>query len=203
MKEFFDYLAKHNVSPNGYYVLHATFNKYYHTNYVNIRSEQYRLTLAGYLKDDGNGVYTITTTGSGIVRNAEKILNKVAVAKKKVPFEEWEEHIVKFNEMFPKGRRPDSTVAFRTNPKELYDRFVWFFSEYPEYTWELVHAATEQYTDTFRESGEYTYMQNSKYFVKKDDKNKQTVSGLATMCWNIVEGNDQETNADGYHYFGP
>jgi len=201
MKEFFDYLVKHKLSPNGFYVLHSTFNGYSHSNFINVRSEQYRLALCDYMKEV-EGTYVLTTLGKGVLRNGQKLLEK-APKPKKVPFEEWEEHITKYNECFPKGKRPDSTHAYRTNPKELYERFIWFFNEYPEYTWDLVHQATEQYIESFKEQSDYTYIQSSKYFIKKDDKNKQTVSGLATMCWNIVEGNDTDIINEGFHYFGP
>ena len=45
-------------------------------------------------------------------------------------------------------------------------------------------------------------MQTSKYFIKKDDKNKVTTSTLSTHCYNIVEGNDEEIST-GTYYFGP
>lgn len=201
MKEFFDYLAKHKLSPNGFYVLHSTFNGYAHPNFINVRTEQYRLALCDYMKEV-DGIYILTTLGKGVLRNGQKILEK-APPKKKVPFEEWEEHIIRYNEHFPKGKRPDSAHAYRTNPKELYERFIWFFNEYPEYTWELVFQAIGQYTDAFKESGDYQYMSNSKYFIKKEDKNKQVTSSLGTMCWNIVEGNDTDIVNEGFHYFGP
>lgn len=203
MKEFFDYLAKHNVSPNGYYVLHCMFHEYSHVSYINTRSEQYRLSMSGFVKDEGNDVYTITTLGGNIIRQCEKILEKNITKQKKVPFEEWAADINAYNDLFPKGRRSDSSIAFRANPKELYERFAWFFNEFPNYNWDLVKQATVQYINSFKESGEFTYMQNAKYFIKKDDKNKQTTSNLATICWQILEGNDAEIDKEGFHYFGP
>jgi len=201
MKEFYDYLVKQKLSPNGFYVLHSAFNGYTHSNFINVRSEQYRLALCDYMKEI-EGIYVLTTLGKGVLRNGQKILEK-APAKKKVPFEDWEENIVRYNEYFPKGKRPDSTNAYRTNPKELYERFIWFFNEYPDYTWELVFQAIEQYTNSFRESSDYTYMQGSKYFIKKEDKNRQVTSSLGTICWNIIEGNDTDIVNEGFHYFGP
>jgi len=202
MKDFYDYLAKHGVSPNGFYVLHSMYEGYTHTGLINVRTEQYRLTMSEYLAEK-DGVYTITTLGKGIVRNGLKALDKAKAKAKKVPFEEWQEKIVQFNEMFPKGKRPDSAHSYRTNPKELYEKFIWFFNEYPDYTWELVLQATAQYIKAYTDASDYTYMQSSKYFIKKEDKNKQVTSTLASMCWNILEGNDVDVNSEGYHYFGP
>lgn len=96
-----------------------------------------------------------------------------------------------------------SAHSYRTNPKELYDKFIWFFNEYPDYTWELVLQATGQYVKSFQDASDYTYMQSSKYFIKKEDKNKQVTSTLASMCWNMLEGNDVDVTSEGYHYFGP
>ena len=117
MKEFFYYLVKQKLSPNGFYVLHSAFNGYTHSNFINVRSEQYRLALCDYMKEVG-GTYVLTTLGKGVLRSGQKILDK-APAKKKVPFEDWEENIVRYNDYFPKGKRPYSTNAYRTTPKEL------------------------------------------------------------------------------------
>jgi hypothetical protein len=80
---------------------------------------------------------------------------------------------------------------------------VWFFKEYPEYTWEDVFTATTRYVEPFEESSDYTYMQTSRYFIKKDDKSKNTISTLAGICYNISQGNDEDVKESGYHYFGP
>jgi hypothetical protein len=147
-------------------------------------------------------VNKITDKGLLLIKQAEDILTKMKKEKKKkVPFEDWEEKIAQYNDMFPKGRKMGSTVSFRANPKELYERFVWFFTAFPEYGWDEVFDATKKYLASFEASMDYTYAQTSKYFIKKEDKNKDTVSTLATMCYNIAQGNDDEVDS-GFHYFG-
>ena len=111
------------------------------------------------------------------------------------------EQIEQYNLCFPKGKKAGTSSSFRTNPKELVERFSWFFKEYPEYTWENVLEATKLYTKQFLDSNDFTYLQLSKYFIKKDDKNKTTTSSLANVCYNIAQGNVSDVN-DGYHYFG-
>lgn len=205
MKELYDFLVKNKVSPNGLFVLHCTHHGYMYPNYVNFNHEQYRLEITGHLVKENTGVsnvFKITEKGLHLLREAEHALTKMKRAKKTIPLQEWEDNVAKFNEMFPKGKKEGSTVSFRTNPRELMDRFMWFFKEYPEYTWEHVFQATEKYVNSFDEATGFTYMQTSKYFIKKDDKSKTTTSTLATMCYNIVEGNDVEVTS-GYHYFGP
>jgi hypothetical protein len=138
-----------------------------------------------------------------VIREAEQILAKMKRAKKtEVPFSDWEEQIVKYNEMFPKGKKIGSSVTFRTNPKELFDRFKWFFKEYPEYTWEDVLTATEMYVKVYEDANDFTYMQTSKYFVKKEDKSKSTTSTMASLIYNIKSGNVDDVDS-GFHYFGP
>jgi hypothetical protein len=205
MKDLYDFLVKNKVSPNGLFVLHCTHNGYMYPNYVNFNHEQYRLEITGHLTKENTGistVYKITEKGLHLLREAEHTLTKMKRSKKAIPLQEWEDNVAKYNEMFPKGKKEGSSISFRTNPRELMDRFMWFFKEYPEYTWEHVFQATEKYVNNFDEATGFTYMQTSKYFIKKDDKSKTTTSTLATMCYNIVEGNDTEVHS-GYHYFGP
>ena len=202
LRKMFDFLAANSVSPNGLYVLNAMHEKFYHHKYVNLITEQYRLELSGHLKKNDVGKYELTNKGLMLIRDSQKFLKSSRTSKKKVPFEEWKDNIQAFNEMFPKGRRPGSSVGYRTPPKELYSRFAWFFEEYPEYDWDMVLNATEKYVKVFDENNDYTYLQSSKYFIKKDDRNKNTTSTLGSICFMITEGEDFEID-QGHHYFGP
>lgn len=206
MKELYDLLVTNKVSPNGLFVLHCTQKGYMYPNYVNYLTEQYRLTGTGHLKQenqDGIGpVYKITPKGENLLLEVEHCMTKMKRSKKHVTMEGWEENIARYNEMFPRGKKDGSSISFRTNPKELVERFLWFFKEYPEYTWDLVFQATQKYVDGFDEGTGYTYMQTSKYFIKKEDKSRNYTSTLANMCYNITEGNDVEVSS-GFHYFGP
>jgi hypothetical protein len=207
MKELYDYLVQQKITPNGLFILHATHQNYMYVNYVNYKSEQYRLSLTGHLVEDKSGglnsVYKITDKGLHVIREAEQLLGKLKrVRKTELPFSEWEEQIVKYNDMFPKGKKQGSSVTFKTNPKELFERFKWFFREYPEYTWGDVLTATEMYIKVYEEANDFTYMQTSKYFVKKEDKSKTTTSSLASLIYNIKSDNVDDVES-GFHYFGP
>ena len=201
MKKLYDYLVTHGVTPNGYYVLHATKNGYYHDKYVNIRTEQHRLTLSEHLEEVGNE-YRLTTKAEELLKAVDKLTIKESKKIKKVPYGTWNDEITQFNNLFPKGRRDNSTVAYRTNPKELHERFVWFFDTYPEYNWEMVLDVTRKYVDVVSEN-DVKFLQTSKYFIKKQDKNLEITSTLASLCWNVIEGNDQEISEQSFHYFGP
>ena len=213
MKEIFHFLAKEKVSPNGLFVLHCMRDNYLIVDYVNHRYEQYKLEVSGHLKLDKNstaGHYELTAQGLELLKKVDELYQKQlpsetpAPAKKKKQnrFEEWKQNIELYNNHFPRGKKQGSSVSFRTPPKELYERFEWFFEEYPEYSWEDVLYATEKYAEEFDKTQDYQYMQSSKYFIKKEDKNKTVTSTLATMCYNIAEGNHTDID-DGTYYFGP
>lgn len=202
MKKLFDFLADNKISPNGLYVLHSTYNGYRHLNYVNIITEQYRLELSGYLEKAQDNSYKITNKGLMLLKDSEKHVKAIKDVNKKGSFKEWEDNIIAFNEIFPKGRRPGTSLGYRTPPKELFSRFAWFFDEYPEYNWDMVLDATKKYVNKFDEENDYTFLQTAKYFIKKDDRNKSTSSTLASICYMINEGENFEIDT-GHHYFGP
>lgn len=201
MKKLYDYLVTQGVTPNGYYVLHATKHGYYHEKYVNIRTEQHRLSLSGHLLEE-DSLYKLTSKSEDLLKSVDKLQMQLAKKIKNVPYGTWTEEIQKFNDMFPKGRRDGSTIAYRTNPKELHERFCWFFETYPEYNWEIVLEATRKYVGVVSEN-DVRFLQTSKYFIKKQDKNLEITSTLGSLCWNITEGNDNDISTEGYHYFGP
>lgn len=208
MKILFDFLAKNKITPNGLLVLDAIYHKYTYTKFINFKHEQHRLNLSGFLSTDIDGdnrtIYKITQEGLHIIRDANKIMNKMKTAKKKlsIPFSDWENQIKQYNELFPKGKKSGTAIPFRANPKELFERFKWFFIEYSEYSWDDVLYATRAYAKTYEEENEYTYMQNSKYFIKKTDNTKTVTSNLATLCYNIANGDNEEMDT-GTFYFGP
>lgn len=206
MKELYDILVKEGVTPNGLFVLHCIKGKFSYANFVNMQTELYKLTVNGFIEvtgDDSFKQYNITKKGFDVLKKTSDFSSKEEPQKKpKVEFSEWQDQIVRYNTMFPKGKKPGTAMSFRTTPKELYDRFKWFFEEYPEYSWDDVFKATERYVSNFEEQNDYSYMQLSKYFIKKDDKNKSTTSTLAGICFNIAEGDDDDIDT-GFHYFGP
>lgn len=205
MKDFYDHLVKNEITPNGLFILHCIYKKYSYVNYVNTATELYRLEMTKHVVKNTNefgSSFTITTKGLHLLKESEDVLiNKKQVKKNDIPFADWESKIIAYNNLFPKGKKEGSSVSFRTNPKELHDKFKWFFAEYPDYDWDFVMKATELYVKPFDETSDYMYMQTSKYFIRKDDKNKNTTSTLGSMCYNLAEGNLDEVS-DGYKYFG-
>jgi hypothetical protein len=213
MKEIFTLLAKNKVTPNGYFVLHCMRDNYLMVDYVNHKYEQYKLEINGFLTTDKtivNPFYKISKKGFDLLEQVDELYSSLkgnAVKaeprkKKQNRYDEWLQSIIAYNELFPRGKKDGSSVSFRTTPKELYERFEWFFEEYPEYSWEQVMEATRIYCEEFNKSMDFQYMQTTKYFVKKEDKNKTVTSTLANMCYNIAEGNHTDMD-NGRYYFGP
>ena len=69
---------------------------------------------------------------------------------------------------------------------ELKERFVWFFKTYPEYDWDLVLDAADDYTKLFKMKN-YQYMATSSYFIKKMNSQKEVTSKLADYCQQILD----------------
>ena len=80
----------------------------------------------------------------------------------------------------------------RNNIKILTENFRWFFTEF-EYSWDEVIEATKHYVNEFRLK-DYKYMQNSQFFISKQDKHKVKTSKLADYCDLIKDGVDPEDN---------
>jgi hypothetical protein len=99
------------------------------------------------------------------------------------------DNIEKYRSIFPKGKLP-SGVPSRNNVKVLSENFRWFFAEY-DYTWDEVINATTMYVNEYQKNN-YLYMQNSQYFISKQDKHKVKTSKLADYCDMIRDGINTE-----------
>ena len=199
MKKFFDFLIENKITPNNWFVLFLLHGKDHSDAVVAkyfFKNEYLYLQSLSLLKGD-----ELSEEAQALVEQGLAITTPKQRVVKKLQLTDCAEQIEQYNLCFPKGRKDGTSSSFRANPKELVERFNWFFKEYPEYTWENVLDATKLYTKQFIDSNDFTYLQLSKYFIKKDDKNKTTTSSLANVCYNIAQGNVSDVN-DGYHYFG-
>jgi hypothetical protein len=201
MKKLFEFLMQHKITPNGWFTLWSFHKGIGYPNYVNTSIEITKLERENMLVASNTimgTIYKPSPKGLMVIKECERMISQY---KKTIDTTGWDEKIKEYNELFPKGKRTGSTVAYRSNPKELLKAFVWFFEEYSEYDWDDVMNATTMYVDVFEKNSDYNYMMNSRYFIKKSDVNKETHSKLADSIWNIKEGNDIDVNETGYHYF--
>jgi hypothetical protein len=88
------------------------------------------------------------------------------------------DRINEYKEYFPK-KLP--TGPGRQSVRELKQKFVWFFKNYPEYDWEDILEAANYYCYE-RSQLNNEFMTNSSNFIKKDTMSKESISKLADYC---------------------
>ena len=180
MWELFIKIQKYNINPNQCMILfafdkgvspsdcnHADIVALYHEGYITNKNE---ITLEGRK--------IIVTLDNYFTVNKKKT-NKQLLGKS------GSLNIDQYRAIFPKGKLP-SGVPGRNNVKILTENFRWFFAEY-DYTWEEIIKATKMYVNEFQKNN-YMYMQNSQYFISKQDKHKVKTSKLADYCDMIRDG---------------
>lgn len=168
-----------NLSPNQCLLLFSIHNKVTPSTYIEFDLDALR--KQGYLKYN-----KITAEGLKVINQLD---NYFSIKKKKTTNEligvDGVAAIKQYREIFPTGKLP-SGVPARNNVKILTENFRWFFSEH-DYTWAEILQATRMYVNEYRDK-EYLYMQNSQYFISKQDKHKVKTSKLADYCDMIRDG---------------
>lgn len=86
-----------------------------------------------------------------------------------------------YREIFPSGFLPHGEIA-RQSVEELKLKFIWFFKNYPDFDWPLIHEATNYYK-YLKSRDNYKFMATSSHFIQKtDSKTKLVKSTLADYC---------------------
>lgn len=186
MWELFQKIQKYKVTPNQCMILFA-FNEGVTPSDCNPTD-----TIALYNEGYINNKNEITPEGRKIIvtlDNYFKVHKKLT--DKQLLGASAADNIEKYRSIFPKGKLP-SGVPSRNNVKVLGENFRWFFAEY-DYTWDEVINATTMYVNEYQKNN-YLYMQNSQYFISKQDKHKVKTSKLADYCDMIRDGISTEDN---------
>jgi len=180
MWELFQKIQKYKITPNQCMLLFA-FNEGI-TPSTYDKGDHMILMNEGYLNDDSNitpeGLKLIATLDNYFTVNKKKTTKQLLGKSGKL-------NIDQYRNIFPTGKLP-SGVPARNNVKILTENFRWFFSEYG-YSWEEIIEATKMYVNEYRDK-EYLYMQNSQYFISKQDKHRVKTSKLADYCDMIRDG---------------
>lgn len=184
MLDLFQKILEYKITPNQCWYLFYIYNKIkpYTTNESDINN----LIEQGYIKDNKitrDGIKLIADLDSYFIFNKAKTTAKIL--GKSGNFD-----VNQYRNIFPSGKLP-SGVPSRNNVKILTENFRWFFKEY-DYTWEEVIKATEMYVNEYS-ANNYLYMQNSQYFISKQDKHRVKRSQLADYCDMIREGVEIDT----------
>jgi len=179
MWELFQKIQKLNLTPNQMFLLLSFYKGMTPTTITD--ADKQSLIDNGYLKNN-----TVTLDGAKIIRTIDSYFNvKTNKTAKALMGDFHENFILKYRELFPTGKLP-SGVPSRNNIKILTENFRWFFSEY-DYTWAEILKATKMYINEYQKNN-YLYMQNSQYFISKQDKHKVKTSKLADYCDMVKDG---------------
>ena len=180
MWELFQKIQKYSITPNQCMILFA-FDEGITPSNCDLTD-----TIALYNEGYINNKNEITPEGKRIIvtlDNYFKVHKKLT--DKQLLGASAADNIEKYRSIFPKGKLP-SGVPSRNNVKVLGENFRWFFAEY-DYTWDEVINATTMYVNEYQKNN-YLYMQNSQYFISKQDKHKVKTSKLADYCDMIRDG---------------
>jgi len=126
------------------------------------------------------GSCTLSDKGEKLIKEIEMLFKPL---KKLLNIDllgtDFKERIQEFIEIFPTHKLPSNKYA-RGNAKNIEVNFMWFFQEYPDFTWDTILEATEKYVEEFRLKN-YEYMRTAMYFIKKL-KDGTPESELANYC---------------------
>jgi hypothetical protein len=186
MWELFTKIQKYNITPNQCMLL---FGLHEGITPSNVEEQDiFALFAEKYINEDksitAEGNKVITTLSNYFTVNKKKT-DKQLLGKSGVL------NITQYRDIFPKGKLP-SGVPARNNIKILTENFRWFFAEY-DYSWEEIIKATKMYVNEYQRNN-YLYMQNSQYFISKQDKHKVKTSKLADYCDMIRDGITTESD---------
>ena len=180
MWELFQKIQKYKITPDQCLILFA-FNE----NITPLNcgaADLLALFEEGYIHENKS----ITPEGQKIIVTLD---NYFLINKRKTDTQllskDGKLNISQYREIFPAIKLP-SGVPARNNVKILTENFRWFFAEY-DYTWKDIINAAKMYVNEYRDK-EYMYMQNSQYFISKQDKHKVKTSKLADYCDMIKDG---------------
>jgi len=184
MWELFQKIQRYKITPNQCMILFAfdegiTPSNCEATDIVALYQEGY-ITNKNEINPEGRKVIV---TLDNYFKVHKKLTDKQLLGASAA------DNIEKYRSIFPKGKLP-SGVPSRNNVKVLGENFRWFFAEY-DYTWDEVINATTMYVNEYQKNN-YLYMQNSQYFISKQDKHKVKTSKLADYCDMIRDGINTE-----------
>ena len=182
-------MKNQNLTPNGYYILYYIDENIAFDLPVAHSTEIKRLQLSGHLHPTK---LEVTSKGKEFLIEAAKL--SIRTTKQLIDSlgDDFGANILKYRDLFPKGAIVGRTL--RSSAQDISQRMKWFMQTYPQYTWENILNATENYLRNLSENNKMEYCKTASYFIKKDDKNKMTVSSLAEWCEAETDPNTEPEN---------
>jgi hypothetical protein len=178
MKELFNHILLHKVTPNQLFLMHCIRTKTAAST-LDVNVEAPPLIKNGWLTP----TFKLTQKAEDLLNYGESLFTKVKkMVSASVLGADGTQKIEEWRKIWPPGRPARHGKLISTNVKELEQKFIWFFNNYPQFNWDMVMAATQFYVDDQRLQG-YEYIQVSKYFVCKHDiLTREVKSDLASYC---------------------
>jgi hypothetical protein len=194
MNELFKQCLRYKITPNQLFLLHFFKNKT-SPPLINIEEElkackeMKLITYENKLSDQAEIILT----------DCESLFKKSkSKPTSEVLGDNYKEKVKAYRELFPIGQHQSLGYTFRSSVEDLTPRFIWFFTKYRDFSWELVLKATDLYIQKSQETG-YKWLGKANYFIQKTDKDSNTVtSRLADLCQDLLDGNEQPTMQDFY-----
>lgn len=186
--------VNNDITPNQLFML-ICFKDKVNPPLINVTAELTVCKLKGLIDDNNK----LTTKALTIITDCEAFFKKtkVKVASETLG-EDYKEKVKQYREIFPRGTHPTLGYTFRTSIEDITPRFQWFFNRYPEFTWDLVLRATEEFVRKAQANG-YRGLGKAGYFIKKTDKDSNTItSPLADMCQDLLDQGDDTQITDFY-----
>lgn len=182
----FNSIAEAKLSPNEFLMLHCIKEGVSPPN-INKHQELRSLITGEFIKDD----YSLEPKALSLISKIESYFGvQVKKSNNGLMGVDFELNAEKYNMIFPRMKLPSNKPA-RSPLKEIVIAFREFFKDY-DYTWEIVHAATEYYIEEEEKKG-FKYTRTSRYFIRKQDSDKSWISDLAGYCELVKNGEEGDT----------
>lgn len=183
MQELMRLLITNQITPNQLILLECIQEGIMSQDLVPDKKEELEyLKKKQYL--DVSGI--LTTKALSLLDECNKLFI-IPKNKKKNSYitPEFIQNLQEFREIFPNKKLPSGKAA-RTNFDDLKRKMVEFMIKYPQYDWNTILDATENYVETYRKA-DYMFMKTAGYYIMKNNE-----SDLATDCELLLEGGLEE-----------
>jgi hypothetical protein len=193
----FNHITEARLTPNQFYLIYC-MNQGITAPTLNIHQELRSLIAIGFITEEsdkeeagniGCGInYKLQPEALSLISKIDSYFGvQVKKSNNALMGQDFEANALKYNEIFPKMKLPSNKPA-RSPLKEIIVAFREFFKDY-DYTWDIIHAATEYYIEEEEKKG-FKYTRTSRYFIRKQDSDKSWISDLAGYCELIKNGED-------------
>lgn len=156
--------------------------------------------LDKFADSDGDGTKIINYTDANqIFEFFEPYLKKQS--KPKIVLDIPLDKIKEFNELWPAIKLKTGQYA-RCSERELISSFTAFFKEFPTYNdWDILLRSASAYLAE-REAENWEYTRRSKYFIRRENKDKSNEFLIHEYYERIRDGVNEESS-EGQSYFEP